>query len=263
MCLGGDKETKQTQEAKPADWSYWPELEKFWDSYVHAFWGDEEDPGYKEMIQEDFDYLKERFDNYDKSLQEIEQMNRERLGANLEEFDQNTADLLSRRRQESDTNLQQLRGTPISLGGTTIGNWVPKWVGRNVNQIEDIQNKRTANEYGRYSDLFNRRANTYQTLYGLETQQPQRDWVSAQAFTPNKVNLDYLNKLEQLGLQGQNYRAAMPTRTATSVQPGSVIGDLGSLLMVGALGYGLGGDLGLWGSGASGGGLLSSIAGWF
>jgi hypothetical protein len=177
---------RQKQTSKPGAWSDFPDFERFWNAYVDMFWGDGGSTPYHDMLTADMEWLKSAYMANHEVLQQLEA-----------KFIQS----INQAQGSYETNIEASR-IPISLNGKLLANVAPP------------------GEQRTQEGLRNSRLQTAGLTHATKAGAAQRLLEGQQQFTPYAADKQFLQTLQQQGMQGQSARAGLPIQETTGKIPG-------------------------------------------
>lgn len=190
---------EQTTTQKPADWSEYPEYEKFWLSYVDIFWGEGGNTSYHDLLLENEAWLKDVYLQNNTNLTELEKGYIKSVSGATGEY------------------LKGMDKGELSVGvGGPRTSFVPASTQRSLDKRMEAQ---LMESYEKYT-----------------TGQGQAGRIKeiGEKFTPAGPEIRYMEALRGEGEKGQALRTGMPTTTAEAdVDPGTAA-DVGNVVGLGA-----------------------------
>lgn len=181
---------KQTTSSKPGSWSDFPDLEKFWAAYVDIFWGNGGATPYHDMLMADMEWLKSAYMANDEMMKQLE------------------ASFMNSVKQAQgsyESNIEASR-IPISVNGRVLGNVAPP------------------GEQRTQEGLRGSRLQTAGLLHATQAGSAERLLEQQKQFTPFAADKQFLQTLQQQGMQGQVARGAQPTQVSSASIPGPGLG---------------------------------------
>ena len=182
---------KETTSSKPGAWSDFPDLEKFWGAYIDMFWGAGGTTPYHDMLTADMEWLKSAYMANDEIMKQLEA---------------SFTGSVKQAQGSYETNVEASR-IPVSVNGQVLGNVAPP------------------GEQRTQEGLRSSRLQTAGLLHATEVGAAERLLEQQKQFTPFAADKQFLQSVQQQGMQGQTARGAHPTQNMSASIPGPGLGN--------------------------------------